>query len=74
MFFYDFISLSNRIYAVTQLGFGQGSEHVYSWVFEGGYFYYGHMDILFLAKVKKEYRPEQSFFLYLCQRRKQTKE
>ena len=35
------------IYAVTQLGFGQGSEHVYSWVFEGGYFYYGHMDILF---------------------------
>jgi len=32
------------------------------------------MDILFLAKVKKEYRPEQSFFLYLCQLRKQTKE
>lgn len=67
----DFRTLGNEdasfgVYAVAQLSFGQGSEHFYSGVFEGGDFYYRHVDLFFPAKVKKEYRPEQRFFLYLC--------
>ena len=50
------------IYPVTQLGICQGSEHLDSGMFQGGYFNCRHGNLLFSPKLRKKTRPYNDFF------------